>query len=73
MSEVGTHQPAIEQIDALFQRRIAQVPVLRQRAGAEGVHEIRFLEDLVPLLFPHTRAIRHRWSTTAAGPSSTAG
>jgi hypothetical protein len=54
MSEAGTHQPAIEQIDALFQRRIAQVPVLRQRAGAEGVHEIRFLEDLVPLLFPHT-------------------
>ena len=54
MSEVGTYHPAIEKIDALFQQRIAQVPVLRQRAGAEGVREIRFLEDLVPLLFPHT-------------------
>jgi hypothetical protein len=54
MSEVGTHHPAIEKVDALFQQRVAQVPVLRQRAGAEGVKEIRFLEDLVPLLFPHT-------------------
>jgi hypothetical protein len=54
MSEVGTSHPAIEKIDALFQQRVAQVPLLRQRAGAEGVREIRFLENLVPLLFPHT-------------------
>jgi hypothetical protein len=54
MSELGTHQPAIEQVNALFQQRVAQVPVLCQRAGAEGVQEIRYLEDLVPLLFPHT-------------------
>lgn len=54
MSEVGTSHPAIKQIDALFQQRLGQVPVLRQRAGTEGVREVRFLEDLVPLLFPHT-------------------
>lgn len=54
MSEVGTHHPAIAQVDALFRQRLAQVPVLRQRAGAEGIREVRFLEDLVPLLFPHT-------------------
>ncbi len=54
MSDMGKHHPAIEQVNALFQQRVAQVPVLRQRAGAEGVREIRFLEDLVPLLFPHT-------------------
>jgi hypothetical protein len=54
MSEVGTGHPAIAKVDALFQQRVTQVPVLRQRAGAEGVREIRFLEDMVPLLFPHT-------------------
>lgn len=54
MSEGGTGHPAIAQIDALFQQRVEQVPVLRQRAKAQGLREIRFLEDLVPLLFPHT-------------------
>ena len=54
MSEVGTYHPAIEKVDSLFQERLGQVPVLRQRAGAEGIRQVRFLEDLVPLLFPHT-------------------
>src|SRR5690606_16637594 len=39
---------------SLFQQRREQVPVLRQRAGAEGIGKVRFLEDLVPLMFPHT-------------------
>lgn len=54
MCEAGTSHPAIEKVDMIFQQRVGQVPVLRQRAGAEGISEIRCLEDLVPLLFPHT-------------------
>lgn len=54
MSQMGTTHPQIAQVDAIFQQRVTQVPVLRQRAGAESVREIRCLEDLVPLLFPHT-------------------
>ena len=44
----------IARLDARFQERLEQVPVLRQRAEGEGVKEIGALEDLVPLLFPHT-------------------
>ncbi|MBL7491026.1 hypothetical protein I6A60_09795 [Frankia sp. AgB1.9] len=44
----------VEALDARFQERRQQVPVLAQRAKAEGVEEIRSAEDLVPLLFPHT-------------------
>ena len=44
----------IARLDARFQERLEQVPVLRQRAEGEGVKEIGALADLVPLLFPHT-------------------
>jgi hypothetical protein len=44
----------LERLDARFQERLEQVPVLRQRAEAEGVKEVGSLDDLVPLLFPHT-------------------
>jgi hypothetical protein len=44
---------AIARMDAHFQERVQQVPVLRRRAEAEGIKEIQSLEDVVPLLFPH--------------------
>lgn len=44
----------IEAIDARFQERRGQVPVLGRRAAEAGVTAIRSPEDLVPLLFPHT-------------------
>jgi hypothetical protein len=44
----------VEALDAQFRERRRQVPVLDQRAEAEGVTAIRSPEDLIPLLFPHT-------------------
>jgi hypothetical protein len=44
----------IAAVDVHFQERRAQVPVLAQRAEAEGITTIRSLADAVPLLFPHT-------------------
>jgi len=44
----------LERLDQRFQERLHQVPVLRQRAEDEGVKEVASLDDLVPLLFPHT-------------------
>ncbi len=44
----------IDRLDRRFQERRQQVPVLRRRADDESVTEVRALEDLVPLLFPHT-------------------
>ena len=41
-------------LDARFQERRAQVPLLEKRASKEGVARIRSLDELVPLLFPHT-------------------
>jgi len=41
-------------LDARFQARRAQVPLLEKRASEEGVTRIRSLDDLVPVLFPHT-------------------
>ncbi|OAA24575.1 hypothetical protein UG55_102997 [Frankia sp. EI5c] len=55
-----TSQPAtlseavVAALDARFQQRRQQVPVLAQRAKAQGVEEIRSAEDVVGLLFPHT-------------------
>jgi hypothetical protein len=46
--------PVIEAIDARFQERLDQVPVLRKRADDEGITRIGTLDDLVPVLFPHT-------------------
>jgi hypothetical protein len=44
----------LAQLDTRFQERLGQVPVLAQRAEAEGITAIKELSDLVPLLFPHT-------------------
>jgi hypothetical protein len=41
-------------LNGRFQERREQVPLLRKRAAAEGITEIRSLDDLVPVLFPHT-------------------
>jgi hypothetical protein len=41
-------------IDRRFQERREQVPLLRTRAGDEGITRIRSLDELVPVLFPHT-------------------
>jgi len=41
-------------LDARFQVRRAQVPLLEKRAGEEGITRIRSLDELVPVLFPHT-------------------
>ena len=41
-------------LDGRFQERRAQIPLLRERADEEGVTRIRSLEELVPVLFPHT-------------------
>ncbi|MFN2538298.1 MAG: hypothetical protein ABR549_09125 [Mycobacteriales bacterium] len=49
-----TTATAIDLVDARFQQRRQQVPVLAQRAEAEGITSLRSLEELVPLLFPHT-------------------
>jgi hypothetical protein len=54
MTTISAPQAVIDRLDLRFRERREQVPVLRQRAGAEGVDEVRALEDLVPLLFPHT-------------------
>ncbi|OHV48894.1 hypothetical protein [Pseudofrankia sp. BMG5.36] len=47
-------EATVAALDARFQERRQQVPVLAQRAKAEGVEEIRSTQDMVPLLFPHT-------------------
>jgi hypothetical protein len=44
----------IDDLNARFQERRGQVPVLAQRAKDEGILEIRRERDVVPLLFPHT-------------------
>jgi len=49
-----TQPDVVVALDRRFQERREQVPLLRTRADDEGVKEIRSLEDLVPLLFPHT-------------------
>jgi hypothetical protein len=54
MTTLRAPQSVIDRLDERFRERLEQIPVLRQRAGAEGIDEVRTLEDLVPLLFPHT-------------------
>ncbi len=54
MALTTVQQGTVETMDALFQQRLGQVPVLRQRAEAEGITSIGAYGDMVPLLFPHT-------------------
>ncbi|MDT3446696.1 MULTISPECIES: hypothetical protein [unclassified Pseudofrankia] len=52
--QAGLAPATVAALDARFQERRAQVPVLAQRAKAEGIEQIRSVEDMVGLLFPHT-------------------
>lgn len=54
MTEATMQKDVIGTLNAYFQERRAQVPVLTQRADDQGITEIRSREDIVPLLFPHT-------------------
>jgi hypothetical protein len=54
METVVARPIVIEALDRRFQEALIRVPVLRRRAEAEGITRVRSLEDVVPLLFPHT-------------------
>lgn len=41
-------------INERFQEKVDRIKLLRQRADEAGITEIRRLEDIVPLLLPHT-------------------
>ncbi|MGW0040202.1 hypothetical protein [Rhodococcus sp. NPDC003348] len=57
----------IEILDRRFQEWRTRVPVLAQRADAEGITEIRSREDMIPLLFPHTTYKSYPESLIAKG------
>ncbi|MGG7102662.1 hypothetical protein [Rhodococcus sp. 24CO] len=57
----------VERLDARFQELREQVPVLKQRAGDEGITEIARREDMIPLLFPHTTYKSYPESLIAKG------
>jgi len=67
MSLTQDKNDVIEAIDAKFQERRHQVPVLHQRAEAEGITAITSREDMVPLLFPHTTYKSYPESLIAKG------
>jgi hypothetical protein len=50
----GLAPATVAALNERLQERLQQVPVLAQRAKAEGVEEVRSAEDMIPLLFPHT-------------------
>ena len=54
MTNVDTRGADVEALDRRFQEGVARVPVLRRRAEGEGITKVRSLDELVPLLFPHT-------------------
>ena len=53
-SAEAVRQTQIEALNERFQDRVGRIKLLRHRAEEAGVTEIRSLEDMVPLLFPHT-------------------
>ncbi|MGI5330215.1 hypothetical protein [Actinomadura nitritigenes] len=67
MPMAAGQQGDVGELDARFQERRKQVPVLAQRAEAEGVTAIRSYEDMVPLLFPHTTYKSYPESLVAKG------
>lgn len=67
MSSTTIQRDTIAALDARFQERRRQVPVLAQRADAEGITAIRAHEDMVPLLFPHTTYKSYPESLIAKG------
>lgn len=52
--QAAVGRSTLDALDARFQQRRQQVPVLAQRAKSAGIDRIGGLEDLVALLFPHT-------------------
>lgn len=62
-----TQDRVVEVLDRRFQEWRDRVPVLRQRAEAEGVTAIRSREDMIPLLFPHTTYKSYPESLIAKG------
>jgi hypothetical protein len=44
----------IEALNERFQDRVGRIKLLAHRAKEAGITEIRSMEDMVPLLFPHT-------------------
>ncbi len=44
----------IEALDERFQERVDRIKLVKRRAEEAGITEIRSLEDVVPLLLPHT-------------------
>jgi hypothetical protein len=67
MSSTTKQRDTITALEARFQERRRQVPVLAQRAEAEGITAIRSREDMVPLLFPHTTYKSYPESLIAKG------
>lgn len=67
MSVTTSSKDLVGELDARFQERRGQVPVLAQRADAEGVQRISAKEDMVPLLFPHTTYKSYPESLIAKG------
>lgn len=48
------HDNQVAALNERFQERREAIKLLDHRASESGVNEIRSLEDMVPLLFPHT-------------------
>lgn len=67
MTEATMQKDVVGTLDAYFQERRTQVPVLAQRAEDQGITEIRAREDVVPLLFPHTTYKSYPESLIAKG------
>ncbi|MBH0123531.1 hypothetical protein I0Q12_30255 [Rhodococcus sp. CX] len=71
MSETTMQRDVIATLDSHFQQRKQQVPLLAQRAEAEGITQITSREDMVPLLFPHTTYKSYPESLIAKGQWAT--
>ena len=47
-------QAQIEALNERFQERKDAIKLLKHRAEEAGISQVRSLDDVVPLLFPHT-------------------
>jgi hypothetical protein len=53
-SPAELHETQVQALDERFQARKDHIKLLGHRARESGTTEVRSLEDMVPLLFPHT-------------------
>ncbi|MFF2846321.1 hypothetical protein ACFVT5_08310 [Streptomyces sp. NPDC058001] len=67
MSSITDQRNTLASLDARFQERRRQVPVLARRAEAQGITAIGASQDMVPLLFPHTTYKSYPESLVAKG------